>query len=404
MEALVPSLPAPTDPEQSYSDSSSPRDVIFRLGGLHAPLKNWFSSHPSPPTVIISDMFLGWTNRLAIEHGIKRIVFSPSGAMSSCVISSLWREFPSPGEEGMNGVITFPNIPNSPKYPWWQISGTFRAHVEGDLISEFVKDGFLENMASWGLVVNTFNELERAYLDHLRKELGHDRVWAVGPLLPHELSTKRGGPYSVLATEIISWLDLQDDNSVVYVCFGSQAKLNSAQMDQLGLGLEKSGVHFIWVVGEDGSSRVPSGFVDRVLNRGIVISGWAPQLPILTHRAVASFLTHCGWNSVLEGIISGVQMLAWPMKADQFVDATLIVDELRVAKRVCEGANAIPSPDELARAIAESVDKNSAQRAQAIGLRTSALQAIQEGGGSSKDLAELIKHLNAFALEDQTCI
>lgn len=35
---------------------------------------------------------------------------------------------------------------------------------------------------------------------------------------------------------------------------------------------------------------------------------------------------HCGWNSILEGVVAGVPMLAWPMAADQFVNAALIMD------------------------------------------------------------------------------
>ncbi|KAK9278555.1 hypothetical protein L1049_028127 [Liquidambar formosana] len=149
--------------------------------------------------------------------------------------------------------ISFPDIPNSPKYPWWQISPVYRSYVEGDPISEFIKDGFRANMASWGLVINSFTGLERVYLDHLVKELGHDRVWAVGPLHPLDENylsgpTERGGSSSVSAADILSWLDTCDDRKVVYVCFGSQAVLTNKQMEEVASGLEKSGARFIWCV------------------------------------------------------------------------------------------------------------------------------------------------------------
>ncbi|RVX14163.1 UDP-glycosyltransferase 89B2 [Vitis vinifera] len=64
------------------------------LGELYNPIVDWFRTHPSPPVAIISDMFLGWTQQLACELGIHRVVFSPSGAMSLSAMYSLWRDLP----------------------------------------------------------------------------------------------------------------------------------------------------------------------------------------------------------------------------------------------------------------------------------------------------------------------
>ncbi|KAL7161121.1 hypothetical protein ACSBR2_041723 [Camellia fascicularis] len=84
--------------------------------------------------------------------------------------------------------------------------------------------------------------------------------------------------------------------------------------------------------------RIPLGFEDREIGRGLIVKDWAPQVMILRHRAIGTFLTHCGWNSVLERLVAGVPMLAWPMEGEQFLNATLLVDELKVAIRICEGA------------------------------------------------------------------
>nr|DAD24549.1 TPA_asm: hypothetical protein HUJ06_026013 [Nelumbo nucifera] len=66
---------------------------------------------------------------------------------------------------------------------------------------------------------------------------------------------------------------------------------------------------------------------DRVAGRGLIIRGWAPQVPILNHGAVGGFLTHYGWNSVMEGITAGVLLLTWPREPDQFVNAELLTIE-----------------------------------------------------------------------------
>ncbi|KAG2540008.1 hypothetical protein PVAP13_9NG516714 [Panicum virgatum] len=46
----------------------------------------------------------------------------------------------------------------------------------------------------------------------------------------------------------------------------------------------------------------PDGWMDRVGERGMVVKGRAPQTRILEHQAVGVFVTHCGWNSVLETV------------------------------------------------------------------------------------------------------
>ncbi|KAF2285398.1 hypothetical protein GH714_003504 [Hevea brasiliensis] len=313
--------------------------IMQALGELYEPLLNWFKSHPSPPSAIISDMFLGWTQHLACLLNIRRIVFSPSGAMALSVIYSLWRDMPKV-DQNDHQLIFFSKIPNCPTFPLCQVSPMYRRYIAGDPLSEFIKDGFQADIASWGLVFNSFTELECVYLDHLRKELGHDRVWAVGPLLPPKYDapkTKvRVGPTPVSVEGVMTFLDTCKDHSVVYICFGSQTVLTNHQMEELASGLEKSGIHFIWCLKEptrahdgEGYGKIPLGFENSVVGRGLIVRGWVSQVLILSHRAIGAFLTHCGWNSILEGIVAGVPMLAWPMGADQFTNATLLVDVLK---------------------------------------------------------------------------
>lgn len=308
-------------------------------------------------------------------------------------------------EDYRNGDVLFSDLPNLPKYPWCQLSTVFRSYVEGEAVSEFLKGEFRDNMASWGLVVNSFDELEKDYWGHLRNVLGHDRVWAVGPLIPEKTGPNghkdRGGSSSVEVDGVLSWLDTCRDDEVVYVSFGTQAMLAGRQMEVVAEALERSGVRFIWSMRDPIMTRhlegdygmVPLGFEDRVAGRGIVIKGWAPQVLILRHQAVGVFLTHCGWNSTIEGIMAGVELLAWPMGADQFSNATLIVDYLKVGIRVCEGAKTVPDPTELARVLADSVSHKGVDRQRIIELGNSALEAVKENGSSSKELVRLVKSL-----------
>ncbi|KAK7257258.1 hypothetical protein RIF29_31106 [Crotalaria pallida] len=383
--------------------------VVKFMTHHHYPIiLDWARAHSSPPTAIISDFFMAWTHHLARDLHVPRLVFSPSGAFALSISFSLWRDLQqNDNPEDENYVVSFPNVPNSPLYPWWQISPLFRENKRGEPEWEYHRENMLLNLEAWGVVFNTFIGLERVYLDHVRKEIGHERVWAVGPVLPLPRGGSgsigfedRGGSSTVDCHELITWLDSHADASVVYVCFGSRTVLTSAQMEVLTRALELSGVHFVLSLrGPDerhvarDNGKLPDGFVDRVRDEGFVIQGWAPQLVILNHRAVGSFLTHCGWNSVLEGLVSGVVMLTWPMGADQYTNAKLLVDQLGVAIRAAEGEENIPEASELALRIKKSLEKTN-ERLRAEEIRGAAVNALRKNGSSQKQLDTLVDKLN----------
>ncbi|KVH98489.1 UDP-glycosyltransferase 89B2 [Cynara cardunculus var. scolymus] len=401
---LLPLPPHPSIPHGVENVKDLPADgfqaMMKALGDLHDPLLDWFNNHPTPPVAIISDMFLGWTHHLACHLGIRRYMFSPSGAFALSVIYSLWRYLPKRNDpENENEEISFPKIPNSPKYPWWQLSPLYRTYKEGDPTTEFIKDGLFANMVSWGVVINSFTELERVYIDHLKQEIGHDRVFAVGPLLPPgDKTIERGGPSS---NEVLPWLDTCPPQSVVYVCFGSQAVLTNEQMEMVALGLERSQIKFVWSVKEPTVGhvagkygRIPSGFEDRVAGRGLVVRGWAPQVAILSHESVGAFLTHCGWNSIMEAVVAEVLMLTWPMSADQYSNATLL-HELNVGMKACEGAETVPESGELAELFRKSVSEETrVERERAREFGRAAKEAMGENGSSLKELNRLVANLS----------
>ena len=67
-----------------------------------------------------------------------------------------------------------------------------------------------------------------------------------------------------------------------------------------------------------------AGFEERTRGRGLLRSSWAPQLKILAHRAVGLFVSHCGWNSVLEAISTCTPILGSPCFSDQWMNATTL--------------------------------------------------------------------------------
>ncbi|KAI5067168.1 hypothetical protein GOP47_0017696 [Adiantum capillus-veneris] len=176
------------------------------------------------------------------------------------------------------------------------------------------------------LLVNSIYELENSVVEALRKEAGF-KIEPIGPLfMMGAFSDATKSPAASLLQEDTSclyWLDEQQESSVLYISFGSVASIEEDAVKELAYGLEASGLNFLWVIRPDAlpdkksvEDLFPEGFIERTCDRGRVIS-WAPQLAVLGHRVVGAFLTHCGWNSVLESLCNGVPMLGFPLQADQ---------------------------------------------------------------------------------------
>ncbi|QCD81983.1 hydroquinone glucosyltransferase [Vigna unguiculata] len=132
---------------------------------------------------------------------------------------------------------------------------------------------------------------------------------------------------------MIDWLDKQVEGTVVYVAFGSEAKPSQEEVTEIGLGLEKSKLPFLWVLKlqrgpcDPEVLRLPEGFEERTRGRGVVCSTWVPQLKILGHVAVGGFLTHSGWSSVVEAVQNEKPMVLLTFLADQGINARVLEEK-----------------------------------------------------------------------------
>ncbi|PRQ46040.1 putative UDP-glucuronosyl/UDP-glucosyltransferase [Rosa chinensis] len=122
----------------------------------------------------------------------------------------------------------------------------------------------------------------------------------------------------------MKWLDSKEAGSVVYVSFGSLANLKKEKMEELAWGLNNSNYHFLWVIKESEKEKLPINFFEEISEKGLVVS-WCSQLQVLAHKAVGCFVTHCGWNSILEALSLGVPMVAVPQWADQTTNANTLL-------------------------------------------------------------------------------
>ncbi|KAJ3694761.1 hypothetical protein LUZ60_000138 [Juncus effusus] len=367
---------------------------VHALNGLYAPLLTWIKAQSdtnNPIRAIISDFFLGWTQPLAKEIGIPRIAFSPSAVLGTAVLHSLLRRLPKKLDlSDDNYPISFPEIPGLPIYPWYQMTLLYRTYKDDDPISVSVRQNFIWNLESWGFVSNTFKALEEKYLAQPLEDFGFKRIYAVGPLKPIDDAIDRGGVTSLPAGEVMTWLGKWREGSVVYVSFGSQAILPPSQASLLANALEKSGVCFVWAMREN--TVLPQGFEERNKEKGMIIKGWAPQVAILNHESIGWFLTHCGWNSVLESITARKPLIAWPMTADQYVNARFLIEEAGTA--IVAWDKYKQSEDELASNLEELIEERGRKvRDKAKEMGRLADEAVREGGSSFLVFEEFVEEL-----------
>ncbi|CAN1770460.1 UDP-glycosyltransferase 73D1 [Linum perenne] len=307
---------------------------------LEDPLESKLRELMPGPNCLISDRCLSWTSRMADRIGIPRIVFH--GMSCFALLSSLNIRMSKAHLSSADEYEPFlvPGMPKPFHVSRAQLPGSFVRLPELDDVRNKMQEA---ETTSFGVVVNTFEELEHGCVQEYQNAIGK-KVWCVGSVSLRNMHSldkfERGNKPSIDETLILEWLDERQPRSVIYACLGSLCRLIPAQLIELGLGLEASGKPFVWVVKTDRRPDeledwlVLSGFEERVKKRGLLIKGWAPQVLILSHAAIGGFLTHCGWNSTVEAICYEVPMVTWPLFAEQFLNEKLVVEILKIGVRI----------------------------------------------------------------------
>ncbi|PIA56612.1 hypothetical protein AQUCO_00700751v1 [Aquilegia coerulea] len=329
-------LPQVVDlPEYAESTIDLPSEKVHYLkkafDGLQGPLASFLEN--SAPTWIIYDFAAYWLPPIANKLRVPCAFFSLVNAATIA-----WTGPPSI----LMGITedprkTLEDLLGVPKWIPFASNVVFRLHEilrlmnsSKDNVAE-VSEAYRFGAAVQGadvVFIRSCTEFESDWFRLVEEEIYQKPVVPVG-LLPasvKERSDDNGEKWG----DISEWLDKQKKESVVYVSIGTEATLTQEEVVELALGLELSQLPFFWVIRKptslagDNSFTLPDGFEDRISGRGYICKGWAPQVRILAHPSISGFLTHCGWNSIIESLGWGRVLILLPFLAEQGLNARML--------------------------------------------------------------------------------
>ncbi|KAF8697975.1 hypothetical protein HU200_035478 [Digitaria exilis] len=400
-------LPFPSHPELPpgiESKDALPSLALFpaflRAAALLAdPFAAYLSSLPSPPLAVVSDFFLAFTQRVAADAGVRRVTFHGMSTFALALCFSLART-PPPAE----GVFRVPGFPEGVTITEDDVPDGLAQEADDDPVTRFMVDEIFEwEYKSWGILVNSFDELDGEYAAVLESlYVPGTRAWLVGPLFFLAAGAGESSEDEEDTEGCLPWLDEQAPGSVVYVTVGTEYHVTAAQLDELGHGLVDSGNAFLWNVpstAADAASWSPPPAVGTC-PKGKIVRGWVPQRRVLAHPAVGGYVSHCGWDSILESLAgAGKPMLAWPGIAEQDANAKQVAEIVGAGVRVGvkAGSGEVVGREHVAEKVRELMDAGGEagrrMRARADHVKQAARAAVGDGGSSRLVLRRLVDEL-----------
>ncbi|KAL8526102.1 hypothetical protein ACS0TY_015359 [Phlomoides rotata] len=306
------------------------RELPAQVDGLVGKI---IGSDPYSAHFLVTDTFYSWPPTVASKYNLVNVSFwtEPALVFSLLYHSELLREkghYPLRDgvEEEVNYVPGIQSVNTKDFMPYLK---------EADVSTPIVFGTFKEVRKADFILHNAVDELEAETILALNK---HQPNYGIGPINFSKIIPTKSSLW--FESNCTHWLDSKTPGSVLYVSFGSLVHTSKQVIEEIAHGLLLSEVNFIWVIraGVPGINGhvLPDGFEDEIKGRGLVIP-WCDQVMVLSDPAVGGFLTHCGWNSVLESIWCGVPMICYPINYDQPINRKLVVDDWKIGVTLCDG-------------------------------------------------------------------
>ncbi|KZV36084.1 hypothetical protein F511_23281 [Dorcoceras hygrometricum] len=344
-----------------------------------------------PITCIIYDSFFPWALDVARKHGILGASFFTNSAVVCAIFCHIH-----------NGTLALPvNVEDEEPLVLAGLPPLKACDVPG-----FIKEP--ESYPAYlAMKLSQFSNLDKADFVFCNsfQELEGKVPKLVGPMVPSyyldgRIEGDKGYGASLwkpLNDHCAKWLATRPPKSVAYISFGSMVKLTSKQTEEIAYALMRGNTHFLWVVRDSERHKLPSQFLEATEHRGLIVS-WCNQLEVLANGAVGCFVTHCGWNSTVEGLSLGVPMVAIPQWSDQMTDAKFIEEVWGLGVRCREDEFGVVRSEEVLFCLKEVLEGEKCEviRRNARKWRVLAIRAVGEGGSSDKCINEFVTNLKIF--------
>ncbi|KAM7498172.1 hypothetical protein LguiA_022586 [Lonicera macranthoides] len=196
---------------------------------------------------------------------------------------------------GVHQLLSVPESNSEPiilkSFPWIKVTRndfdeSFNKRDPKGPLFDFVLEQIVITSDSYGLIVNRFYKLEP-------NRESQPKAWCIRPLC---LAEPRVEGETKSKPKWANWLDKKQEwgSSVLYVAFGSQAKISKEQFRKISKGLEESKVNFLLVVRKNKQFNFVNEIEKRVRERGMIVRERVDRREILVHASVKVFLSHCG--------------------------------------------------------------------------------------------------------------
>lgn len=318
----------------------------FMEGVLHV-----FSSHVDelvgklvhsvdpPVTCLIADTFFVWSSIIANKYNLVNVSFWTEPALVLTLyyhLDLLTKNGHFASQANRKDLIDY--IPGvraiEPKDLMSYLQATDNIST---VVHRIIYKAFEDVKRADFIVCNTIQELESETILALQEK---QPIYAIGPVFPTGFATSNVPTSLWSESDCTQWLHTRPHGSALYISFGSYAHVSKQDIVEIAHGILRSGVSFIWVlrpdvVKSDETDFLPVGFEDEIKGRGLIVP-WCHQIAVVSHPTIGGFLTHCGWNSILESIWCGVPLLCFPLLTDQFTNRKLVVDDWRIGLDLCD--------------------------------------------------------------------
>ncbi|KAF3660940.1 UDP-glycosyltransferase 85A1 [Capsicum annuum] len=362
-----------------------------------------------PVTCIVSDGVMSFTLRVAEELGIPDVLFwttSACGFMCYLQYRQLVQRGYTPLKDEndiTNGYLetTVDWVPGMRDMRLKDFPSFIRTTDPNDImLNFFLNETETERISkATAIILNTFDAFEHDVLHALLTI--HPNIYTIGPLqlllndtIVDEKVKSIGSNLWKEDLSCIEWLDKKERNSVVYVNFGSVTVMNYDEFTEMAWGLANSKKQFLWIIRPDlitGDDVVnlPEDFLSEIKDRGMIAS-WCPQEKVLKHRAIGGFLTHNGWNSVLESVCAGVPVICWPFFAEQQTNCRYSCIEWGMGMEIIDLKRS--EVEILVRELMDG-EKGKKMKLKAMNWKDEAEKAANPGGSSCINLNKLFNEV-----------